>query len=57
MITLCLTFGRLLEPVHQDREAGSCRECITASAGVGGIATAHAFVGVVDHRQRCLVRR
>ena len=25
MIILCLALSRLLEPVHQDREAGSCR--------------------------------
>ena len=56
MIVLGLPLGWLLEPVHQDREAGRSRECIAAPAGLRCIATAHAFVRVVDHGQRCLVR-
>ena len=56
MIVLCLPLSWLLEPVHQDRQAGRCRQGIAAPAGLRCITTANAFVGVVDHRQRGLVR-
>ena len=56
VIVLGLALGWLLEPVHQDREAGRSRECVAAPAGLRCIATAHALVRVVDHRQRGLVR-
>jgi len=56
VIVLGLPLCWLLEPVHQDREAGRGRECIAAPAGLRCIATAHALVRVVNHCQRGLVR-
>ena len=56
VIVLGLALGWLLKPVHQDRQAGRGRQCIAAPAGLRCIATAHAFVRVVDHRQRGFVR-
>ena len=54
-VALGLSLRWLLEPVHQDREAGSSWKGVTATAGIDGVATCDALVRVVDEHQRCLI--